>query len=1152
MSEHEWATENLSDHVAGTMTAEESQRLALHLAECAGCSRALAEWRLLDDSLTQLFADARPAAAAQDRVIQRLRTVRRPRPWIAIGAGLAAAVLVGALGAGMQHFAAGDLPLPGSGLFAKLSSSKASAGKPPSSAVVVDSSDSKFDGSRVRGLDVVNFQQGYLTPQGASEPPKKYFRSNNAWQESSTNLFFASNSSEIPASFKTGRGTISDSNEILNDFGINLGWDASRGHPSIFSRTVPVDPLQNYDFLNTVARQGNSTDLAGFMGNLPPGRQAVTIPISSEQIAGGFSAVPNSRVDITASVQNQGPRVILQNVPVLASGQATLRDQGGKPTLGEVVTVALTPEDALKLETARSKGTLSMLTRPLGDSSQGKVGRVTWDDITGNKKDKGLELDSDVSPSQPLPSLGQLVIPRIPPNAESIPGTNKMILSEEGRKDDQGKMPELAIALRDRADIRDLKKIVIRPSGNVVINTDEAPHGGEGKSDKGTDKQPPGPPDDARKIIRTADIDFEVNSFDAAVKAINLLLEPTKKKGGNLSNSKADKLANGKMSGSVVVRVPPEFFDKFIVDLQKIGDLKSQRISGSEVTKQVTDNEGKLRALRITQQQCEKILEMGKGDTKDLIASTILLGSVRNEIEKIVGELEYYKDQVALCTLTIALVEKEIANAAVLVLYEKTVLSYAVEDVKKAQKSVWAAAADLKVRVLKSDLSEQPDGNLIAQFELEVAHENAEKLRGRLDGLGDALSQKVQSSQQTEGGSVLGPERKTRYADVQFSVSLAALASFKPLISERVTLSIVAEDVDKAKDLALAAAAEFKARIVKPESKQQPDGTWTVQFEADVPKEKAKELRKRFDALGDVITQTVKGPDEAEAGRGPKNRPSEAKFNVTLLALANIKPRETFNRKLACRDILGSVARLKEEVANRKGWMPVNPQVNETAQAKSLSATLEFSVPSKFQVEIDKLLTELGDVVEKSMTPAGASDNATAKKVGYKLTLVTLASQPPREAAMLTVEVKDVKTSLALVKSMFNEKKGTITFDQGPFDDKGEVKGLITCVVASSAKNELVNRIEGMGIVKSQNFVSDPQAPESSLPLAVVAIQLIGTPSILPNEDGIGPEIRKSLYYAFKLLAISFMFIVLGVCVLLPWTVVIFVAVKLVRRFRGY
>ena len=673
-----------------------------------------------------------------------------------------------------------------------------------------------------------------------------------------------------------------------------------------------------------------------------------------------------------------------------------------------------------------------------------------------------------------------------------------------------------------------------------------------------TTLQPAGPDDDARKIIRTGEVEFDVTSFDAANKEIDRLLEPMRKRGGNRSTSRVDRLANGKMRGSVVVRVPPEFFDKFVLDLQKIGDLKSQRISSAEVTKQYTDNESKLRALRITEKQCEEILRTGKGDTKDLIASTILLGTVRADIEKIEGENRYFRDQVGLCTLTISLTEKEIQNAAVLVLYEKATLTVAVEDVKKAQEAVWAATVELSSR---PGFSNQNPRNRTASLWSSSSWKRpttppASCAAGSTPWA-RSRPRTCKARSRPKAAACSARSARLRKNDVHITLTLVDLASIKRVFKEKVTLNLAVDDVDKAKDKARLDAVELKARLaVKSETRQQTDGDAMIQLEVDVPQEHAAEMRKRLDALGEVLKQAVEPGDAANQAKIPKARSNDVRFIVELRAVAGIKPRETFHREIACRDVNASLGRLQEEVGKRRGQAGV-PLINGSDQAQSkfatITATFEFSVSNQFQKEVEKLLEEMGDRVKYSTTAAPQAES-TIKKVGYKIVLVNLASQPPREAAVLTVEVKDVKTSLALVRSMFKEAKGsTITFDQGPFtfDDKGELKGLITCVIPLTAKSDLVQRITEMGSVKKQNFISNPQAPESSQPLAVLAIELTGTPGIVPNDEGLWPQIRTSLYYAFKLLALSLMFIVIGVCVILPWAIVIIVAVKLVRRLRG-
>jgi Flp pilus assembly protein CpaB len=110
------------------------------------------------------------------------------------------------------------------------------------------------------------------------------------------------------------------------------------------------------------------------MYNLPPGHRAVGIRVSSEQVAAGFAAVPHSRIDIACAVRSgddrqAGTRICLQNVLVLASGTATVRDDQGKAMPCDVVTVALKPEDCLKLETIKGKGSLTMFLRPFGENA---------------------------------------------------------------------------------------------------------------------------------------------------------------------------------------------------------------------------------------------------------------------------------------------------------------------------------------------------------------------------------------------------------------------------------------------------------------------------------------------------------------------------------------------------------------------------------------------------------------------------------------------------------------------------------------------------------------------------------------------------------------------------------------------------------------
>ena len=61
----------------------------------------------------------------------------------------------------------------------------------------------------------------------------------------------------------------------------------------------------------------------------------------------------------------------------------------------EVVTVALTPEDAQKLETSKTKGGITMFLRPFGESATVKTGLITWDNVIQSKKNNGKDEDDE-------------------------------------------------------------------------------------------------------------------------------------------------------------------------------------------------------------------------------------------------------------------------------------------------------------------------------------------------------------------------------------------------------------------------------------------------------------------------------------------------------------------------------------------------------------------------------------------------------------------------------------------------------------------------------------------------------------------------------------------------------------------------------------
>lgn len=110
---------------------------------------------------------------------------------------------------------------------------------------------------------------------------------------------------------------------------------------------------------------------------VPKGHRAVTVAVNEVAGVAGF-ITPNSRVDVVLTTPRPGSRddseniskIILQNVPVLATGQVTEQKEG-KPGVVPTVTLDLAPEDAEKLivgvGVGGRRGSLQLLLRNIID-----------------------------------------------------------------------------------------------------------------------------------------------------------------------------------------------------------------------------------------------------------------------------------------------------------------------------------------------------------------------------------------------------------------------------------------------------------------------------------------------------------------------------------------------------------------------------------------------------------------------------------------------------------------------------------------------------------------------------------------------------------------------------------------------------------------
>ena len=142
-----------------------------------------------------------------------------------------------------------------------------------------------------------------------------------------------------------------------------------------------------------------------------------------------------------------------------------------------------------------------------------------------------------------------------------------------------------------------------------------------------------------RKLIRNANVELEIVSFDDAVQKITTFANEER---GYVATTNSQKQANGKLHGQVIVKVLPENLDRFLQKIRGLGELKNQTLRTEDVTKAYFDTDARLKNARVMEQRLIDMLKTKTGKVSDLLQVEKELGRVREEIEKMQGELKYH------------------------------------------------------------------------------------------------------------------------------------------------------------------------------------------------------------------------------------------------------------------------------------------------------------------------------------------------------------------------------------------------------------------------------------------------------------------------------------------------------------------------------
>src|SRR6266481_1535209 len=321
-----------------------------------------------------------------------------------------------------------------------------------------------------------------------------------------------------------------------------------------------------------------------------------------------------------------------------------------------------------------------------------------------------------------------------------------------------------------------------------------------------------------RKLIRNATVQLEIVSFDDVVQKITAFANEER---GYVATTSSEKQANGKLRGEVIVKVLPENLDRFLQKIRGLGELKNQTLGTEDITKNYFDTEARLKNARVMESRLIDMLKKKSDDINDLLQVEKELGRVREQIEKMQGDLKYWDSQVQFATVTIQLTEKDMEEPAKFLLKERAQLALYAPDVEKIYNDIKALASP-KTQITNAQLDRNNTGRVSARASMLIAPEESDAQIARMKTMGRVENFQVQTERVAQGGTGMSENARTKRDKVELNITISREEQEQAL--QQTSLRIRTSSVDeKAKELR-ALAEKLTGRVRSSSFNRDPDG----------------------------------------------------------------------------------------------------------------------------------------------------------------------------------------------------------------------------------------------------------------------------------------------------------------------------------------
>ncbi len=380
---------------------------------------------------------------------------------------------------------------------------------------------------------------------------------------------------------------------------------------------------------------------------------------------------------------------------------------------------------------------------------------------------------------------------------------------------------------------------------------------------------------DSRKLIRNAQLDLQVASYEAAVQRLTTMAT---EEHGFVATQNSSKLPNGKLQGTVVVKVAPENLDRFLQKARGLGELKNQTLGTDDVTKAYFDTDARLRNAKRMEERLLEMLQKNTGKVSDLLQVEKELARVREQIEQMQGELKYYDALVQYATVTITLAEKDLDEPAAFVLEVTADLALFSNDVEKTFTEVKDFLQTAKAQIVESKLDRDNAGNATARMTILIEPEEADAVIARIKNMGRVAAFNVESERKAQNGSGMSDTAKVEREKVRLNLIISRNGEEQAVqqTSLRILTGSVADKVTQLKSEAAKAGAELRSSNFA----RNPDGQEVANLTLRVPMKNYAALVAVFDQLGEVKDLSVQRNDQPGTTANPETAPADISLQI--------------------------------------------------------------------------------------------------------------------------------------------------------------------------------------------------------------------------------------------------------------------------------